>query len=297
MELNPKYEKFFIKHKKITSESDNTVWVVDYDQFIDFFRQLKEDEDVDVLTKGLIALLATGGLRVSEALKLKRKSFEYEKGKLYGITPVLKKRFLVKYKDIYDYRMRELEYKKADSNKKKLYEEVLDKWLKQNRRKITSKIKLEFSHNYEDKKKELISILSNDYSEKEVSRVLDTYKRTFDKIKKNPPEKNIPKRYFIVHDFLTEIVENLWTREIKDRRIPKPDDYLLGFNRQEALRRVKGALGEGLTNHSMRHSFVSFTLFHLKKTTEEVSSLTLLNKSTVENYSHYNIKNELSKLY
>mgnify|MGYP001602803171 CR=1 FL=1 len=292
-EINPKYKEYFIKHDKLTSEVGNTVWVVDYDQFVDFFKELKEDEGIDILTKGLIALMATGGLRVSEVLKLKSEDFFREKGRLYGRSNVLKKKYLVKYKDLIEYRTRELDYKNSSEEKKASYQEVIKLWMSYNKRKPHSFIKEEFTTDLTKKRADFI----NKHNHKDIEKIFDVYYRTFLVLKKNPPKENIPDRYFIAHEFLEEIIEDLWTKRIVGRRMPKPSDRLFTMTRYQALAYIKKSLGSGLTNHSMRHSHISYLLFKLKKTVAEVSEITKLHRDTVANYQHYNLKSELAKLY
>lgn len=293
--INPKYQKYFLEFEKATSEVGNTIWMIDYDQFVDFFEELKNDKDVDTLTKGAIALMATGGLRVSEILKLKPSSFFYDNdGDLFGKSPVLKKKYLIKYKDVKAYRERELDYKNASQKKKDNYRNVLDNWMKLNRRKINSKIKEEFNTEYEEKRDKYIE----KYGEvKDSEMILDTLHRTYRVLKKNPPKQNIPDRYFAIHSFLEEIVTDLWKKRIIGRKMPGNNNFLFSINRAKMLYNVKKALGEGVTNHSMRHSHISYLLFNKKKTCEEVSEIVQMSVHTVKNYQHYNITKELKKIY
>lgn len=292
--INPKYQKYFLEFEKVTSEVGNTVWVIDYDQFVDFFKELKNDSDIDPLTKGAIALMATGGLRVSEILKLKPSSFFFEKGYLYGKSPVHKKKYLVKYRDLEAYRTRELDYKNASKEKKAHYQRVLTNWMKMNRRKINSQIKEEFNSEYE-KKRELYA---SEYSgNKDDLSILDTFHRTYKALKKNPPKQNVPDRYFIVHEFLEKIVTDLWEKRIIGRKMPGNNNFLFNIDRVKMLYNVKRALGEGVTNHSLRHSHISYLMFNNKKTVEEIAKIVNMSIQTVQNYTHYNIKKELKGIY
>lgn len=85
-----KYENFFIKSKRLTSEKP--LALIDGDKLEQFFGALLSDPEIDSDLKLFIFLAASGGLRVTEALALTKEDFQIQDGILYFELKVLKKR-------------------------------------------------------------------------------------------------------------------------------------------------------------------------------------------------------------
>lgn len=100
-ELNPNGEirpvscmsalkSYLIESVRLTG-TRKPIRVVDPAQFIPFMEELARTQECPEPYRTLIALLVTGGLRVSEGLALRARDFYEENGNLYFKSPVLKK--------------------------------------------------------------------------------------------------------------------------------------------------------------------------------------------------------------
>ena len=91
--VNAKYERFFFESRCITSNVDKRIPVLDPINLRSCLETLISDQDVEDETKLLIGLLFSGGMRISEALNLKRSDFNRDNSGTYTAkVSVLKKR-------------------------------------------------------------------------------------------------------------------------------------------------------------------------------------------------------------
>jgi integrase len=84
------YQEFFLESKRLNSLKP--LALVRSDRFEDFIRAVVNDESLDLAYKAFIICSISGGLRVTEALKLTKESFELHDGQLCYKVNVLKKR-------------------------------------------------------------------------------------------------------------------------------------------------------------------------------------------------------------
>lgn len=85
-----KYENYFQITKRLTSEKQ--IAIVKGELLADFLKTVIEDSELSSQLKAFICVAASGGLRVSEALDLKKTDFINEDGMIFVKTKVLKKR-------------------------------------------------------------------------------------------------------------------------------------------------------------------------------------------------------------
>jgi integrase len=90
LKINKRYEKFFFEGIRATSAKRKGVLVLHEEKIDEFFKALVEDKNIPDLNKLLIGLSLSGGLRVSEALNLKKENFDEEDGAVFGNSIVLK---------------------------------------------------------------------------------------------------------------------------------------------------------------------------------------------------------------
>ena len=81
---------YLIESTRLTGER-RPIMVIDPHRFNDFILAVPKSPDLSPEYKSLLAILITGGLRISEGLALRKRDFFKEKGKLYFKSKVLKK--------------------------------------------------------------------------------------------------------------------------------------------------------------------------------------------------------------
>lgn len=97
-------------------------------------------------------------------------------------------------------------------------------------------------------------------------------------------------RYFKIHPIAKDFVQEKIKHRIGDK--------VFNFHRSTALNRIKAAFDvEGICNHSLRHSMVSYYLFNEKMTTEEVSKVLKVNPKIVDVYAHMDEKRRLKSVF
>jgi integrase len=105
-DINPKYNEYFYKARRSSSKCGKMVMVLHEREIDNFFKTLVEDEGIPQLNRILIGICLSGGLRISEALSLKKEDFTMDDtGRIYGNIRVLKKYYLKYdvYRDFYVY--------------------------------------------------------------------------------------------------------------------------------------------------------------------------------------------------
>lgn len=279
-EVKNKYKKYFMTQKKLTTNNGKTVEVLNYNIIDDFVDELIDDNNIKLETKVLIIVMLSGGLRVSEALSLKKSDFFLDRDNdwLYHIG-VLKKRKKISYANVLTQKCLDLSTDSAERS----YRNSVKRWVKFLGVYETSSIKGEFNtfHN-----KRLIEF------EKELSKDEDLDKKSISKHVRNI--SSLKKYYDHIRDpnggivrvaLLNPSFNELFVRW---RNIRGNNKFLFDFGRTGALSRVKTALGKEVTNHTFRHSYISYKLFSKEnsETPEKLAKRMRIGLSVIQNYTH-----------
>jgi len=202
--INKRYSEFFFVSRSATSEVGKKIPVLDPDHMEQFLETMVYDPKADDDTKLLAGLLFSGGMRVSEALNLKKSDFSLDRGSYMATLGVLKKRKL------------------------------------------------------------------------EITREAIIHPRLIELLQK----KLSSKRY---NEFIFK------SRAERGR----PPVFL---TRQNALYKMKKLLGEGMTNHGLRHSNVAM-LMHKGYTDVQIAKILEMSIGNVANYAHVNSSSIMRKIY
>jgi len=97
-QIHGQYRPFFKVHSRVSSKRH--VAVIEPSRYEEFLEVLSKDPAVPQNIKILFFLIVSAGLRITEALSLRRSSFEIEDGELYFYNKVLKKRDVIERKSI-----------------------------------------------------------------------------------------------------------------------------------------------------------------------------------------------------
>jgi integrase len=104
MNINKNYKDFFYQGRRATSKEGKSVVVIKEEKIKNFFETLVNDNSIPDLNKLLIGICLSGGLRISEALAIKKKDIEIDGDNIYITVTVLKKKLNYDLKrDIYVY--------------------------------------------------------------------------------------------------------------------------------------------------------------------------------------------------
>lgn len=281
------YSNYFKPYAKLTSEVGKTVSVIDYDRFEEFFEALSADMSVPETLKVAVGLMCTGGHRSSETLNVKAEDMYYRSNALFGRSIVLKKKHVIPYRAVMELILKKLKRRGEKVTKINRYQTIYQEWLRFNKKNEKSVIKCELGKNFESKL-ELFQKTQRSPSRAKV--IMKVIKRCHDTNKEKLRQRYLPRRDFIVHGSIRAIIE----KRLKNTR---PNKRLVNESRFQILRLIKRYFGEDVTAHSMRHSFVSYLLFKLKKTTAEVAQITGMTEDNVKNYAKYKLVDELMVIY
>ena len=310
MEIKEKYKEYFFYSRRLNStKRDSEYPVLKYKQLDSFFKTLSEDKQINKEAKTLIALALSGGMRVSEALSLKKENFFEEDGQLIGKVKVLKKDLKITYEEILKER---LTYGVNSSSKtiaKERYSKALNVWFKALNSSIDRKTlvdKLE-----DDMAKILISKSTKKITLK--SKVASEFKSRFDEIflifkKSYPHEAQSIKMLHKTYEKMKKKSKyNSNTRLIKPHKIAariirshlkglRHTEYLFKFSRFRARDLLDRGIGIS-SMHSFRHSFISYLLYGLNWKEEKVAGLMCMSVQTVRGYTHLDQKQEVLEVW
>ncbi|MCP4914622.1 MAG: site-specific integrase [Oligoflexia bacterium] len=304
--IKDNYKTYFFMSRRINSSKRSTLYpVLHYDKFDDFFTQLKKDKAINNETKVLIALALSGGMRVSEALNLKKEDFSILEGKMIGKVKVLKKDLKITYKEILTER---LTYGVSSPNKDialDRYSLALERWFKAlntsiDREEIVKKLDNEYARiliNKSSKKITIDSIVKSEFKTK-FNELFNLFKasypneakdiqylhKTYAKMKKKD-KYNSNERLFIPHPKALEIISSY----LKGLRYK---EKLFKFDRFKARRSLERFIGTS-SMHAFRHSFISYLLFKKNWSEERVAEFVNMSTETVKVYSHLDNKEVL----